>query len=191
MNKDMLISLMPKVVVEDVNNAIEEQRGIVEAGKSFVSQLSINRYLYTKLADYDIDERLNLFDELRKYDLHIYENELWFFSELDTESFAFILEENFNLDDMYKLDNFYIENILKGIDITEKEVHLWEDKYMSFSDVLGKFVFKTGGMFMGDTPPLMMMLTAKKALLGTYLAEKNVESLLNGQKEIYDITILM
>lgn len=190
MNIDKLFQLMPTEVVkeDDVSKKVEEQKGLIEAGKSFVSHLSINRFLYKKLADFDIEERLSLFTELAHVDFIINENQLnW--SDVDIESFAVILEEEFNLEDMYELDNVYIENLLNGRDITEKEIDIYDEK-VSFKDILVKFVFHTGGMSMGDTPNLMMMLTAKKALLGSYLAEKNVESLLNGQREIYDISIL-
>lgn len=194
MDKEKLLSLMPKevVTVDDVNNKIEEQRAIIKAGQSFVSQLSINRFLYKKLVDFDVDERLNFFSVLCDYDFVYNENGL-IFSDLDIGTFACVLEEFFNLDDenMYDLDNVYIENLLKGKDITKEVLTLWEDKTMSFEDILGEFVFHTGGMSIGDTPNLMRMLIVKKALIGTYLAEKNVESLLNGQKEIYNVSILM
>jgi hypothetical protein len=191
MNIDKLFSLMPKRVVpdDDVNKTIEEQKGLIKAGKSFVSQLSINRYLNKKLADFDIDERLSLFSDLTSADFVINENELYF-SDLDIETFAAILEEEFNLDNMYELDNVYIENLLNGRDITMKEIDIYGEN-IKFADVLVRFVFHTSGMSMGDTPNLMLMLTVKKALLGSYLAEKNVEYLLNGQKEIYNIQILV
>lgn len=192
MNEETLLSLMPtKVITEDdVNKEIEEQRGIIQSGKLFVSRLSINRFLYTKLEQFSFDETLNLFSELSDADFVINENELHF-SDLDIESFAVILEETFNLDDMYELDNLYIENLLKGNDITKQDIDIYNDgETVSFNDILTNFVFHTGGMSMGDTPNLVMMLTVKKALLGAYLAEKNVESLLNGQKKIYDVSIL-
>jgi len=185
---------MPKQVVteEDLNKKIEEQREIIENGKAFVSRLSMNRFLYKPLADFDIDERLNLFSKLCEYDFVYNENGLYF-SDLDIGTFCCVLEESFNLDNesMYTLDNLYIENLLKGKDITEEVLTLWEGKTMSFKDILAEFVFSTGGMSMGDTPNMMLMLTVKKALLGTFLAERNVESLQNGEKEIYDISILM
>jgi hypothetical protein len=194
MNKEKLFSLMPTEVVkeDDVNKKIEEQREIIKAGKSFVSQLSINRYLYKKLVDFDVDERLNLFSVLCDYDFVYSENGLYF-SDLDIGTFAFVLEEFFNLEHekMYELDNLYIENLLKGKDITKEVLTLWEDKTMSFEEILGEFVFHTGGMSIGDTPNLMHMLIVKKALLGSYLSERNVESLLNNQREIYNISILM
>lgn len=192
MNEETLLSLMPtKVITEDdVNKEIEEQRGIIQSGKLFVSRLSINRFLYTKLEQFSFDETLNLFSELSNADFVINENELHF-SDLDIESFAVILEETFNLDNMYELDNLYIENLLKGNDITKQDIDIYNDgETVSFNNILTNFVFHTGGMSMGDTPTLVMMLTVKKALLGAYLAEKNVESLLNGQKKIYDVSIL-
>lgn len=190
MNKNQLFSLMPKEVVkeEDVNKRIDEQQGIIEAGKKYISQLSINRYLSKKLADFDIDEIIDLFDDIRHAGFIINENQLYL--DLDIESFAAILEEEFKLDNMYELDNVYIENLLNGRDLTKEVVELIDEK-MSFADVLSRFVFQSMGMSMGDTPPLMMMLVVKKALLGTYFAEKNVESLSNGKREIYDISILM
>ncbi|MGF7535177.1 hypothetical protein AAGG74_16105 [Bacillus mexicanus] len=189
MNKEKLFSLMPKEVVkEEVSKKIEEQRGIVSAGKRYVSHLSINRYLSKQLSDFDIEEIIDLFDVIRCAGFIINENQFNF--DLDIESFAAILEYDFNLDDMYELDNVYIENLLNGRDIT-KEVIKVNDEKMSFADVLLRFVFQSMGVFMGDTPPLMRMLVVKKALLGTYLAEKNVESLLKGEREIYDISILM
>ena len=194
MNNEKLFGLMPVEVVneEDINKKIEEQREIIEAGKSFVSRLSINRYLYKKLSDFDIDERLNLFSILCDYDFVYNENGL-FFSDLDIGTFCCVLEEFFNLDHekMYELDSLYIENLLKGKDITKEVLTLWEGKTMSFEEILGEFVFQTGGMSVGDMPNLMLMFTVKKALLGSYLAEKNVESLLNNQREIYNISILM
>lgn len=190
MNIETLFSLMPIEVTkeEDVDKKIEEQRKIAASGKAFASKLSINRFLYKKMADFDIDEILNLFSELASADFVINENDLFF--DLDIGAFAAILEEEFDLDNMYELDNLYIENLLKGRDITKEEITIYEGN-INFSDVLVRFVFQTGGMSLGDTPKLITMLTAKKALLGSYLAVKNIESLLNGQKEIYDISILM
>lgn len=192
MNKEKLFSLMPIVSVkeEEVNKEIEQQKAIIEAGNNFVSQLSINRYLSKKIADYDIDERLDLFSNLMLADFIIHENPLYFY-DLDIGNFAALLEEEFDLENMYGLDNLYIENLLKGQDITKKEINLFDDEKTVFEDVLDKFVFFRTEMTMGDTPPLMLMLVVKKALLGSYLAERNVESLLKGQKIIYDISILM
>lgn len=191
MNKEKLFSLMPTEVVkeDDVNKKIEEQRGLIKAGKSYVSQLSINRFLPKKLADFDLDEILSLFSDLTYNDFVINENELHFY-QIDIESFSCILEEKFNLEDMYEIDNVYIENLLNGKDITKEEINLF-DENMSFAEVLERFVFHTSRMSAGDTPNIMRMLVAKKALLGAFFAEKNVESLLNGQREIHDITILM
>jgi len=190
MNKDQLFSLMTKEVVKekDVIKKIEDQNKIIEAGKRYVSQLSINRYLSKKLADFEIDEIIDLFDDIRYAGFIINENQLYL--DLDIESFAAILEEEFNLDNMYELDNVYIENLLNGRDITKEVVELIDEK-MSFADVLSRFVFQSMGMSMGDTPPLMIMLVVKKALLRTYFAEKNVESLINGEREMYDISVLM
>lgn len=191
MDKDKLFSLMPTeiVVEDDVVKKIEEQRNLIKAGNSFVSQLSINRFLHKKLVEFDVDEMLSLFSDLTYADFVINENRLYF-NELDIESFAAILEEEFNLDNMYELDNVYIENLLNGKDITKKEIDVYGET-ISFKDVLVRFVFHTSGMSMGDTPHLVLMLTAKKALLGSYLAEKNLDALSNGQKEIYNISVLM
>ncbi|PGT83246.1 hypothetical protein [Bacillus sp. AFS040349] len=188
MNKEMFFSLVPKEVIkeEDTDKRINEQRKIIENGKSFVSQLSINQCVYKNLVDFDIDERLNLFDNLRS-SLIINEHGMYFY-DLDTESFGFILEETFNLENMYELDNLYIENLLNGRDITKEEIFLYEGRTMIFKDILEQFVFSSG---MPSGNDLMLMLTVKKALLGSFLAEKNIESLLKGQKEIYDISILV
>lgn len=188
MNQEKFFSLVPKemVIEEDINKKIEEQREIIENGKSFVSNLSINLIVRKNLADLDIDERLNLFDNLRS-SLIINEHGMFFY-DLDIESFGFILEEKFNLDNMYELDNLYIENLLNGRDITKEEVFLYEGRTMIFKDILEQFVFSSG---MPSGEDLLLLLSVKKALLGTFLAEKNVESLLNGQKEIYDISILI
>lgn len=191
MNKEELFSLMPTKVIKEkeVTKTIEEQKAIIKSGKSFVSQLSINRYLHTHLTEFDLDERLNFFSELMDVDFVYKENEL-FFQGIDMDSFIAILEEKFDLEDIYSLDNLFIENTLNGEDITEIEVEIYE-KNVGFSKVLETIVFSTGGMSPGDTPNLMLMLIVKKALLGTYLAETNVKSLLKGQREIYDISILM
>lgn len=191
MDQNKLFSLMSTEVIreEEVNKKLEEQRDIMKAGKTFVSQLSINRFMYTNLADFDIEKMLSLFSELTYDDFIIRENELHF-SEIDIESFAVILEETFNLEDMYELDNFYIENRLNGRDITKEDIDIYGE-VISFADILVKFVFHTSGMSMGDTPNLMLMLTAKKSLLGSYLAERNVESLLSGKREIYSLDNLM
>ena len=58
MNKEQLLLMMPKVVVEDVEKAIQAQELVVQAGHRYVSQLSINRFMYKKLADFTIDEAL-------------------------------------------------------------------------------------------------------------------------------------
>lgn len=191
LNKETLFSLMPTEIVEESNviAKIEEQRKIIQSGKSFVSQLSINRFLHKKLADFEIEEILQLFWKLNDTYFAISENE-FYFNGIDIDSFAFILEETFNLKDMYELDNFYIKNLLEGKDITSEVVDVYEEE-QSFKDVLGQLVFQYFGMSSGDTPNLMLMLVVKKALLGAYLAERNVESLLNNQREIYDISILM
>lgn len=191
MNAEKLISLMPTEIIQetDVTNKIEEQKGLIHAGKKFVSSLSINRFLYKKLADFDLDERLSFFADLTMADFVINENQLYFY-DIDIESFAVILEEKFNITDMYELDNVYVENLLNGTDITEEEIE-FNGENISFADILLRFVFHTRGMDMVDTPNLMLMLTVKKALLGSYLAEKNVNTLLSGEREIYDISVLM
>lgn len=190
MNKDKLLSLMPTEIIteDDVNIRIEEQRGIIKEGKLFVSHLSINRFFRKKLVDFDIDETINLFSDLTLADFVINENALNL-SELDIDSFSAILEEKFNLEDMYEIDNLYIENLLNGRDITKEDIN-FNGENISFADVLVRFVFYTSRMSEGDTPTLVLMLTLKKALLVSYLAEKNVEYLLNGKKEIYDVSIL-
>lgn len=190
LKKERFFSLMPTEVLkeEDVKNRIEEEEKLIRAGKSFASQLSINRFLHKKLIDFDIDERLNLFLELVDVDFVYTENELHF-DQIDIDSFANILEEKFNLGDMYELGNLYIENLLNGKDLLNEDVNI-NDEDMSFSEVLEKIVFYTGGMTIGDTPNLMLMLVVKKALIGSYLAEKNVESLLQGERTIYNISIL-
>lgn len=191
MTKEELFSLMPKVVIKEnaVTKTIEEQKAIIKSGNSFVSQLSINRYLHTQLADLDWDERLNLFSELLDVDFVYNENEL-FYQGVDMDSFIAILEEKFDLTEIYELDNLYIENILNGDDITEEKVEIYE-KDVSLAAVLETIVFSTAGMSVGDTPNLMLMLIVKKALLGTFIAEQNINSLLKGHREIYDVTILM
>lgn len=191
MNKEELFSLMPKVVIKEneVTKTIEEQKAIINSGIAFVSELSINRFIPEKLADLDLDERLTLFSELLDVDFVYKENELSF-QGVDMDSFIAILVEKFGLEDIYELDNLYIENILNGNDITKEKVVIYE-KDVSLAKVLETIVFSTAGMSAGDTPNLMLMLIVKKALLGTYLAERNVKSLLKGQMEIYDISILM
>lgn len=192
MIKQKLLSLMPtEEIVTDVNKRLEEQRGLVKAGKSFVSHLSINRFLRNKLADFDIEERLDLFKVLKSTNFVINENGLYC-NEITIQSLASIVEEKFNLESMYEVDNLYIENLLNGRgDITIEVINHHFDESVSFADILQRFVFHTRGMCVEDTPNLMVMLTAKKALLGSYLAEINVQSLLNGQREIYDISTLM
>lgn len=191
MNKEKLFSLMPKEMVkkDEVIDKILEQKGIVEAGNRYASSMSINRYLHKKLSDFDIHERLDLFLELTFADFIINENQLYF-NDLDIEGFSVIVKEAFELDSMYELDNFYIERLLNGQDIMQTEVEPFDEK-VRFDEVLNRFVFQTSGMPMGDTPTLMTMLVVKKALLGSYLAEQNIETLLKGHKEIYDISILM
>lgn len=190
MIKEKLYSLVPTEVVkeEEVNEKIEAQKELVETGKKFVSQLSINRYMYTKLADFNFSQRLNFFSELMDADFHIYENGLYF-SSIDAETLAAILEEKYSLEDMYELDNFYIESLLNGKDIAKDSVDVYGDQ-MSLQDVFQQLVFSSGGMPMGDTPNLMMMLVVKKALLGSALAEQNIETLTSGKREIYDISSL-
>lgn len=191
MNKDKLFSMMPKEIIEksEVNEKIEEQRNLVKAGKNFVSQFSINRFLHKKLADFDVNEILHLFSKLNEFDFVINENELFFYG-LDIDSFACILEETFNLKDMYELDNFYIESLLRGKDIS-KEAVLIDNENVTFDEIFEKFVFQSFAMTAMDAANLNLILVAKKALLGSFLAEKNVESLLKGQKEIYNISVLM
>ncbi|MCZ1268438.1 MULTISPECIES: hypothetical protein [Paenibacillus] len=191
MDKEMLFSLIPREVIkeDEIVKTIEEQRRLIKAARSFVSKLSVNRFLYKKLANFDFEEMLSLFSDLTHADFVIQENELYL-SEIDIDSFAVILEEEFNLESMYELDNIYIENLLNGTDITKNEINLIDETRL-FQDILVKFTFYRSGMSMLDTPNLSVMLTAKKALLSFYLAEKNVEYLLNGQKTIYNISILM
>lgn len=190
MNQEQLFELMPKVVVNEaeVNEKIEENKELIEAGNRFVSPFSINRFLYRKLTDLTNDQKLNFFDHLSDYDCVIDENELYF-HQIDIEHFADLLQEHFGLENMYELDNLYISRLLKGEDIAKKVMEINGEK-VEFEQILAQFVFTTGGMTMGDTPNLIMMLVAKKALLGTFLAEKNVKKLLNGEKEIYDISVL-
>src|SRR5699024_4110531 len=111
-------------------------------------------------------------------------------AETDTDTFEFILEDNLGLGDMHKLDRFYIERLLQGEDIVN-EVMEYNDENFDFTEVLKRLVFYTSGMNTGDTPNLMLMLIVKKALLEYYLAEKNIKTLKEGKKEIYDISILL
>lgn len=190
MNQETLFSLISKEVVNEseVNEKIEEHKEIVELGKKFVSPFSINRFLHTNLTDLTFEQRLNLFNHLCQYDCVIVENELYF-NQIDIDNFADLLKEHFGLDDMYELDNYYITRLLEGEDITEKVMTVYEEEVV-FEEILAQFVFRTWGMTVGDTPSLVRMFVAKKALLGSYLAEKNVEMLQNGEREIYDISVL-
>lgn len=194
MKKEELFELMPTKVVKEneVNEEITEQHVISKNGKSFVSALSINRYLDTKLVDFNIEERLNLFSNLSDIDFTYYENDLHF-NGIDTESFIYLLDEEFKLTDEYELDNFYIRNLLKGKDITDDKVKVYEEHgtiNVRFGNVLETLIFSTGGMHLGDAPTIGLMLTVKKALLGAYLAEENIKSLQSGKREIYNISIL-
>lgn len=193
MNTETFISFMPIEVVkeEEVNKKIEEQKQLSQNGKAFVSRLSINRYLYKNLADFDINERVNLFSVLSEFAFFYNENGLYF-GDLDIDTFCCVLEENFNLanENMYELDQLYVENLLKGKDLTEEVITIYEGKSLSFKEMLEQFVFSTSGMPVGDTPNLMLMLVVKKALLGSYFAEKNAEALAEGKREIYKISSL-
>lgn len=191
MNKEKLFSLVPTVKIEekDIAAKIEEQKGLVQAGQSFASQLSINRHMFVNLPDFDIEERVDLFKELNKHAFDIGCNELYLY-EITTDTLSALLKEKFGIEDIYQLDNIYIENLLNGRNIVEEIVDI-EDEEMRLGDVLRQFVFQTNFMDMGDKPPLMLMLTVKKALLGSYMAGLNVESLQAGKKEMYDVSVLM
>lgn len=190
MNKDKFFSLLSKEIVkeEDVKERIEKEQALINAGRSFASQLSINRFLAKKLVDFDIEERLNLFSKLVDVDFIYNENPLYW-NQMDTDELSYILKEKFELDNMYELDDLYIENILEGKEIIYTELKV-DDEEMTLAEILEMFVFYTHGMTPGDTPNLRLMLVVKKALIGSYLSEKNVEALLNGEREIYDIKIL-
>ena len=191
MNKEKLFSLVPTVQIDekDVAAKIEEQKGLVQAGQAFASQLSINRHMFVNLPDFDIEERVDLFKELNKHAFDIGCNELYLY-EITTDTLSALLKEKYGIEDIYQLDNVYIENLLNGRNIVEDVVEI-DGEQMRLGDVLRQFVFQTSFMNIGDKPPVMLMLTVKKALLGSYMAGLNVESLQTGQKEMYDVSVLM
>lgn len=196
MNKDKFISMMPTVLIneEDVTKTITEQSDIAKAGKAFASRLSINRYLNVKLTDLDIEDKLNLFAKLNKTNFDIVENELYFYGA-DIDSLTYLVEESFDVENLYQLDNYFLEQLLTGNDITEKIVNIEgndeEEDNQSFGELLQRFIFRSHGMPTGDSPTLRMLLVVKNALIGSYLAEKNIDSLLEGKREIHDISVLM
>lgn len=190
MKKEELYALMPTVVIEEaeVEERIEQERKTIEAGESFISRLSINRYLYKPLITLEVEQSLELFNTLVEVDFVLVENELYW-NQLDIESLAAILEEKFQIEDLYELDQVYLTHLVNGRDITEETIEI-EGEEVSISALLRTFVFQTGGMSFGDTPNVMLMLVVKKALLGIHLAQLNVQSLLNKERTIYDISIL-
>jgi hypothetical protein len=202
MNKDKLFSLIPKEVVKEneVNKKIVEQKALIIKGKEVVSQLSIKRYLGDNetMLDYDINERLNLFAILADYDFTINENLITTIDskiykdevELDIDYFDAILYYDLGLRDMYELDNLYVEKLLQGKDIMKEEVDI-NGRKMSITEVLERFVFQSKDMPAGDAPKLTQMLKVKRYLLVSYMAEKNMESLLNGDREIYNLNVLL
>lgn len=188
MNEEKFLDLIPKVVinVEDVQKEVEAQGKIVKNGENFISHLTINHFLDKKLTDFDIEERLELFEELRVRGHLIYENGLYF-NGLDIANFDAALTFDFEIYNMYNLDNAYIERLLKGEDITKQVVNVYGED-MPFAEILNMFVIKSGHP--GDSATLLTMFTVKKALLGTYLAEQNIISLMKGNREIYDVSVL-
>ena len=189
MNKETFLSLMPTKTVNDEKAEMESQEELVQNGHAFISQLSMNRYLSPELEDYTIDERLRLFSILHTAGFSYEKNPLTF-SAMGTEKFRALLNDVLGLADIYDLDNHYIENLLKGIDILKTDITDDDGDTTEFSDTLSQFVFQCGGMTMGDAGSLNLMLALKKALLGTYLAKVNLASLEEGHHEIYDISVL-
>lgn len=190
MNETKFFSLLPTVTItnEERNKKIEEQENLVKAGKSFAERLSINRFLHKKLTDFTLEERLNLYTTLSNYDFVYTENPLSFLG-FDIDSLAAILEEHCQVNGVYAFDVHYIENLLRGKDLLNISFEMDEEEW-SIQEVLEQFVFQTSGMSMGDTPNLVLMLIVKKALLGSYVATKNVETLQAGQNQLYDVSVL-
>lgn len=192
MNKETFLSLLPTewIKEEDVKSRIQEQTELIEAGKKFASQFSINRYLDKPLTTFTFEEKLQLFSNLHQKGF-VYDENALYFTSVDIENFKKLLKEKFQLEDIYTFDQYYVEQLLQGNDIAEEEIAVDGDETIRLHELFQQFVFTTAfGMNPGDTPNVMLMLVVKKALLGAYLGESNIASLQEGKREIYDISIL-
>lgn len=190
MRKEFFFTHMPKVAVkeEERNERVKEQQDLHKAGLSFASRLAISHYLEEGLEGFDLEERLRFFSTLHEIGFSLRENELSF-SPVTVTELEDLLKETFSLENIYKLDECYLEGLLRGENILEKEFELKGETY-TLNELLTLFTIHAKGISIGDTPNLMLLLAAKKALLGSFLAEENLFSLRYGEKEIYDISRL-
>mgnify|MGYP000933137263 CR=1 FL=1 len=189
--KELMTSLPTKIIEEqEVDNQIEKFSKIYNNGESFVSMLSINRFLPKPLVDFSIEERLSMFKVLKSFGFRIELNGLYrSLGEEIEKDISHIVTESFNMNDMNTLDYHYMKDLLKGNDIMFEKI-TGVDGYDSVQDIFNMFVLSDGTMGVGDTPTLTTMLVVKKALLGTYVASENLGILKSGKREIYDVSVL-
>ncbi|MEB8140955.1 PcfO [Enterococcus faecalis] len=109
--------------------------------ENFINSLSINRYLNNDLKSLDLEECLDLFNTLR--------------------SQCFLIIESF-----YDFSKVYIECLLQGENILEKEFTLFHsDEKMTVGQLLQPFVIVGNGMTLGDCLPILTALEAQKTLI--------------------------
>ena len=92
--------------------------------ENFINSLSINRYLNNYLKSLDLEECLDLFNTLRSQCFLIDENNLYF-DCIDFETVEYYLQKLFSIESFYDFSKVYIECLLQGENILEKEFTLF------------------------------------------------------------------
>lgn len=191
MNKEQLLELATKetINVSQKEETLEEQYNIIEAAKRFAGQLSSNRYLAIPLTDAPEKLKFRLFEYLEGSGFDLDEN--WLYGGVfDIDTFKKAMKDAFGIEKIVDFDNYVVKEVLKGENPMETKVVV-NGEEVFFGDVAEKFVLRHYEMRMGDEAPLLLMLTVKKALICSVLAQENVEKLEKGELEIFDITPLL
>ncbi|EMC2423241.1 PcfO [Enterococcus faecalis] len=133
--------------------------------ENFINSLSINRYLNNDLKSLDLEECLDLFNTLRSQCFLIDENNLYF-DCIDFETVEYYLQKLFSIESFYDFSKVYIECLLQGENILEKEFTLFHsDEKMTVGQLLQPFVIVGNGMTLGDCLPFLTALEAQKTLI--------------------------
>ena len=118
--------------------------------ENFINSLSINRYLNNDLKSLYLEECLDLFNTLRSQCFLIDENNLYF-DCIDFETVEYYLQKLFSIESFYDFSKVYIECLLQGENILEKEFTLFHsDEKMTVGQLLQPFVIVGNGMTLGD-----------------------------------------
>lgn len=174
--------MLEKTIInkEDLIDVTDMQQNIIKASENFVGMLSLRRYLSFNLLELSEEEIINLTSTLIDNDFYFDGNPLFFISD---EAKNFIENKNNHVN----FSKFYIENLVKGVDIQEEVLSTDTNDQFTRGDMFDEVIMTNGNLSMGDMPTLKLLLTLQKALLARIYALKNIKLLQKEEFEIYKI----